>query len=136
MEKLACKSCGTEIAGWGEYLINSWQDGRWFLWESFVFVFYVLSRVQLFSTPRTVARQAPLSMGILQARILECVAIPSSRGSSQPRDETQVSRIAGGFFSLLSHQRSPRILQWVAYPFSSGTSWPRSRTGVSCIAGV
>ena len=37
-------------------------------------------------------------MGILQARILEWVAIPSSRGSSQPRDQTQVSRIAGRFF--------------------------------------
>ena len=29
---------------------------------------------------------APLSMGILQVRILECLAMPSSRGSSQPRD--------------------------------------------------
>ena len=37
--------------------------------------------------------------GILQARILEWVAIPLSRGSSQPRDRTQVSRIAGGFFT-------------------------------------
>ena len=36
--------------------------------------------------------------GILQARILEWVAMPSSRGSSWPRDGTQVSRIAGGFF--------------------------------------
>ena len=34
----------------------------------------------------TVACQAPLPMGILQARMLEWVAIPSSRGSSQPRD--------------------------------------------------
>ena len=33
--------------------------------------------------------------GILQARILEWVAISSSRGSSQPRDQTQVSCIAG-----------------------------------------
>ena len=32
--------------------------------------------------------QAPLSMGILQARILEWVAMPFSRGSSQPRDQT------------------------------------------------
>ena len=37
--------------------------------------------------------------GILQARILEWVAVPFSRGSSQPRDRTQVSRIAGGFFT-------------------------------------
>ena len=33
--------------------------------------------------------------GILQARILERVAFPFSRGSSQPRDQTQVSRTAG-----------------------------------------
>jgi len=36
-------------------------------------------------TPWTVARQAPLSKGVLQARILEWVAMPSSRGSPQPR---------------------------------------------------
>ena len=36
--------------------------------------------------------------GILQARILEWVAIPFFKGSSQPRDLTQVSCIAGGFF--------------------------------------
>ena len=38
--------------------------------------------------------------GILQARILEWVAISFSRGSSQPRDRTQVSSIAGGFFTI------------------------------------
>ena len=37
--------------------------------------------------------------GILQARILEWVAFPFSKGFSQPRDKTQVSRIAGGFFT-------------------------------------
>ena len=37
--------------------------------------------------------------GILQARILEWVAIPFSRGSSQSRDQTQVSQIAGRFFT-------------------------------------
>ena len=44
--------------------------------------------------------QAPLSMGILQARILEWVAMPSSRASSQPSDRTQVSCIVGGFFTI------------------------------------
>ena len=38
--------------------------------------------------------------GILQARILAWVAIPFSRGSSQPRDWTQVSCIAGRFFTI------------------------------------
>ena len=37
--------------------------------------------------------------GILQARILECIAFPFSRGSSQPRDWTQVSHITGRFFT-------------------------------------
>ena len=39
--------------------------------------------------------------GILQARILEWVAFPFSRGSSQPRELIQVSHIAGGFFTNL-----------------------------------
>ena len=39
-----------------------------------------------FVTPWTVASQALLSMGILQARILEWAAMPSPRGSSQSRD--------------------------------------------------
>ena len=45
------------------------------------------------------ACQASLSMGILQARLLEWVAMPSSWGSTQPRDQIQVSRIAGRFFT-------------------------------------
>ena len=37
---------------------------------------------------------------ILQARILEWITIPFSRGFSQPRDQSQVSHIAGRFFTL------------------------------------
>ena len=59
----------------------------------------VLGCVQLFVTPWTVACQGPLSMGIIQARILEWVAMPSSRGSAQPRDQSQISRTAGRFFT-------------------------------------
>ena len=49
------------------------------------------SHVSLYATPWTVAHQVPLSMGILQARILKWVAMFSSRGSSRPRDRTCVS---------------------------------------------
>ena len=52
-----------------------------------------LSHVQLFVTPWTVAHQSPLPMRIIQERILEWVVMLTSRGSSQPRDQTQVSRI-------------------------------------------
>ena len=47
-----------------------------------------------FPTPWTVALQAPLTMGISQARILEWVAVSFSRGSSRPRDQTRISCIA------------------------------------------
>ena len=52
-----------------------------------VLCFCHFSHVQFFAAPWTVAHEAPLSMGILQARILEWVAIPFSRGSSgiEPR---------------------------------------------------
>ena len=62
------------------YFCISYNMKKW-KWES-------LSCVWLFATP-----------WILQARILEWVAIPFFRGSSQPRHQTQVSHIAGRFFT-------------------------------------
>ena len=49
--------------------------------------------------------------GILQARILEWVAIPFSRGSSLPRDRTQVSCTAGGFLPSEPSEK-PQALYW------------------------
>ena len=59
--------------------------------------------------PWTVAWPGSSVHGILQVRILEWVAVLFSRGSSQPRDQTQVSRIAGEFFHCWSYQRSPEV---------------------------
>ena len=61
-----------------------------------------LSCVPLFATPWNTV------YGILQARILEWVAFPFSRGSSQPRDQTQISRIAGRFFTSWDTRASLR----------------------------
>ena len=58
-----------------------------------------LSCVQLLATPWTVACKAPLSVEILQARILEWVAIYFARGSSRPTNRTRVSCIAGRVFT-------------------------------------
>ena len=49
--------------------------------------------------------------GILQARILEWIAMPSSRGSSQPRDRTQVSGIEGGFLSVWATREAKQPLE-------------------------
>ena len=72
---------------------------------------------------------------ILQARMLEWVAFPFSRGSSQPRDRTPGLQHCRWILYQLSHKGSPRIVECVPYPFSSGSSWTRNRTRVSCIAG-
>ena len=53
--------------------------------------------------------------GILLARILEWVAFPFSRGSSQSRDQTQVSLIAGGFFTNCTTREAQ------TYGYQSGT---------------
>ena len=82
------------------------------------------------------AQSAPLSMGILQARILEGVAMPSSRGSSQPRNQTQVSHIAGRFFTIwVTSREAQEYWSGVAYPVSRGPSQPRNQTRVFCFAG-
>ena len=73
--------------------------------------------------------------GILQARTLEWVAMPSSRGSSQPRDQNPDLLHCRWLLYHLSHQGSPRILKWVACPFSRGSFQPRNWTSVSCISG-
>ena len=60
-------------------------------------------------TPWTVAHQAPLSMGILQARLLEWVTISFSRRPSQSWNQTQISHIAGSFFILWATRESLTI---------------------------
>ena len=49
--------------------------------------------------------------GILQARILGWIAMPSSRGSSRPRNQTGVSCIAGGFFTSWATRENSNYLQ-------------------------
>ena len=60
--------------------------------------------------------------GILQARILEWVAFPFSRGSSQPRDWNQVSHIAGGFFISWATREAQEY--WNGYPIPSPVDLP------------
>ena len=54
--------------------------------------------------------------GILQARILDWVAIPFYSRSSLPRDQTQVSSTAGGFFTIWVTSKAPLPPQRLLYP--------------------
>ena len=65
--------------------------------------------------------------GVLQARILEWVAFPFSRGTSQPRNRTRVSCIAGGLFtSWATREVSPHrcISWWQLHPSSDSGQQP------------
>ena len=57
--------------------------------------------------------------GLLQARILEWVAFPFSKGSSQPRDQTKVSHIAGRFFTIWA---------WIISKYTYMTNVPFTKT--------
>ena len=90
-----------------------------------------LSLVQLFETLWT----GSSIHGVLQARILEWAAMPSSRGSSQPRDQTQVSCIAGRFFLSFESPGKPENTGVGSLSHPRRSSGPRNRTRVSCTAG-
>ena len=64
-------------------------------------------RVWLFVTPRTAARWDPLSLGILQARILEWDAMPSSRGIFLIQELNPHLSYCGQILYRLNHQESP-----------------------------
>ena len=78
--------------------------------------------------PMDCSPQGSSICGILQARILEWVSTPSSRGSSQPRDRTQVSRIAGRFFTVWATRGSPKYHS-ASSPSSSAPAGLETRSG-------
>ena len=73
--------------------------------------------------------------GILQARILEWVAFPFSRGIFQTQGSYPGLPHCRWILYQLSHKGSITILECGAYPFSSRSSWSWNQTRVSCIAG-
>ena len=79
--------CRCNEGSWGREIILYW---KWIVVTQSCLTLY---------DPMNCSRPGSSVHGILQAKILERVAIPFSRGSSQPRDWTQVSHIAGGFFT-------------------------------------
>ena len=97
------------------------------------------------ATPWTVQPARLLCPWILQARILECVAISFSRGSSQPRIWTQVSCTAGRFFAdwvmkeALSLYMMSNLSQWMLYSLlydigkdsNAGRDWEQEEKGMT-----
>ena len=89
--------------------------------SSTLFLPWSLSRVRLFATPRTVAHQAPLSMSILEARILGWVAMHAAAAAAKSLQSCPTlcdpidSSLPG---SLVPGILKARTLEWVAISFS------------------
>ena len=76
-----------------------------------VVVVFSLSRVQLFCNPMDYSLPRSSVHGLLQARILDWDALRFSRGSSRPRNRTQVSCLSGEFFTTEPLGKSRSILE-------------------------
>ena len=93
--------------GWGVPVTSFWTSWSWYLhWDWKWSEVRSLSRVQLLMTPWTVASLCPWNF---QARVLVWVAISFSMGSSWPRDQTWVSRIAGSRFTIWATRKAPAL---------------------------
>ena len=104
---LTSQLCATSVLSSASY-IAAWlilQNADFFLLPCTYAC--VLSRVQLFCDPMDCGPPGSSVYGILQARILEWVVIPFSRGSSQPKDWTLVSCIAGRFYIIWTTTEDP-----------------------------
>ena len=80
------------------------------------------THVQLFATPMDCGLPGSFVHCIFQARLLEQVAISSSRWSSQPRDQTWVSHIAGRFFTIWTTRKVPgTVTTLILFSFNTKT---------------
>ena len=98
-----CTSCASVCPG-ACHPVGTW-DG-WFETMSGEFHLLKSGWARATSESCTVVSDSLQPHGILQARILEWVAFPFSRGSSQSRGLTQISFIAGGFFTRWATRES------------------------------
>ena len=78
-------------------------------------------RVKVAQSSWTFYDPIDIAHGVFQARILEWVAFPFSRGILNPGIEPRSPALHWILYQL-SHNGSPKILEWIAYPFSRGSS--------------
>ena len=100
-----------------------------------------LSRVWLFVTPMDCSLPGSTFHGILQARVLEWVAISFSRGSSRPRDRTLISCIPGRRFNLWATREAHviKLCSFYRQSISKSGNWitcPQFVNPIICILSI
>ena len=104
--------------------------------DHFKVILYALGEVKVTQSCPTLCNPLDSTVhGILQARMLEWIAVPLLQGTFPTQGSNPGLPHCRQILYQLSHRESPRILEWVAHPFSRGSSQPRNQTRVSCIAG-
>ena len=78
-------------------------------------------RVRLFATQWAIAHQAPLSMGFSRQEYLSGLPFPSPGGSSQLKDRTRVSHIAGRCFTLWATREAHSLQNYAELAFFKGS---------------
>ena len=119
---------------WVHFVYVVRQKSKFFFFFPHMFMFNYFSCVPTLCDPMDCSPPGSSVREILQARILEWVAPPSSRVSSQPRDWTCISCITGGFFTAESpgkypllfafgYLNCPSTICWKDYPFRTEFSF-------------
>ena len=106
-------------------LWTPWSTSLWFYW---IIDFFLAKKVKVKVAQSCPAFCDPMDHtvhGIFQTRILKWVAFPFSRESSQPRDWTQISCIAGRFFTSWAPREAQEY--WSGYSIPSPVDLPDPR---------
>ena len=106
----------------GLAFVSPWLTVTWTAEKYISMAVYLVTQSCLtLCNPRDCSPPGSSVLGILQARILELVAMPYSRGSFQPRDQTQVSFTAGGFFTMWATRDDDSDMNsWEIFPMLKG----------------
>ena len=131
------------IQGWLNLKVENSDSADCMHWCRYItHACYALSRfshARLCAKPCTIACQAPLSMGFPRQKLLERVAMPPSRGSSQSRDWTLISYVSCTGRWVLYHKRHLFPDKWkshcqVQIPAAPCASyWTSSLTGYASV---
>ena len=130
-----CYGRDDTIASWGKRQKNDKCWSKVWLWYTIIWKWKLLSHVQLFGTLWTVAYQAPLSMEFSRPEYWPAGSCFLLQGIFPTWYLTQVSLIAGRFFTIWATREAQEYWSGQLIPSPGESSRSRNQAGICCIAG-